>query len=609
MSRTKVRDIAFLSDLKCENVSLSATVGIPERIREIRCHGNEADGCGVNVDILTDHALMVAVGLVNGVPVAVVVKSLDTEGLEHAAGESEGGEVIVAATVERCGNVEHVGVAVGEFAVKVAVDYETEGGDVGLFVKGICDGAVAHAKIAVVVAPDLALHAVVQHRRIAPVCAQLSRERKGRDGALEAGQEAVVFKQTRLDLADAFLANFTRQHAMLNSVSGGSTDGLSHNAAGAHNTGCAECNVGAAYVASCEHKVVNVLGIEGTEGNTVGLGEAALLQMTLALSAHVEAAGQVVVDLPAAVRNCVGELTARLNVVLGDNVIANVSAAFALSGQEADKVELPVVCAVVALILDVIPNAKGDLEKLIASLFGVAKGINHTAKLNPIEVCVYLVKTFVGLEVHFFVCVICVRPDGRNVLYLVVGLVSLDHKAHAHGMAVRYLKAKLLAKGVLGLTAYHIFGVGDLCKNAVSRAIHENISFNGVPCVCGELESGYALDVTVGGVRIANGAVENKLDVGLGHHLAVKKGIPKGKISVFVAIHIIQQYFFHDACFLQITNSASGAGHPHSYLGGGISSQHGSVLDEDNARTASCGAECAKSTGETAAYDTNICLV
>ena len=199
-----------LSDFECENMCLGAAVGVPEGIRKIGCNGDETNGGGVNVDIFADHTLVVAVGLVNGVPVAVVVKCFNAEGLEHAAGESEGGEVIVAATVERCGNVEHVGVTVGELAVKVAVDYETEGGDVSLLVKGICDGAVAHAEIAVVVAPDLALHAVVQHRRIAPVCAQLSRERKGRDGALEAGQEAVVFKQTRLDLADSFLANLTR---------------------------------------------------------------------------------------------------------------------------------------------------------------------------------------------------------------------------------------------------------------------------------------------------------------------------------------------------------------------------------------------------------------
>ena len=126
MSRTKVRDIVFLSDLKCENVSLSATVCSPEGFGEIGVKRNKTDSGGVNVDILADHTLMVAVGLVNGVPVAAVVKCFNAEGFEHAAGESEGGEVIVAAAVQSGGNIEQKRVAVGEFTVQIAVNDKAE---------------------------------------------------------------------------------------------------------------------------------------------------------------------------------------------------------------------------------------------------------------------------------------------------------------------------------------------------------------------------------------------------------------------------------------------------------------------------------------------------
>ena len=326
--------------------------------------------------------------------------------------------------------------------------------------------------------------------------------------------------------------------------------------------------MGCADVASCEHKVVNVLGVECAERYAVRLSKTALLQMSFALRAHIEAAGQVVVYLPAAVSYGVGELTSCFNVVLRDYVIANVSAAFALSRQETDEIKLPVVSAVVALVFDVVPNAEGDLEQLVAGFFGVTQGIHHAAELYPIEVCVYLIETFVGFEVHFFVSVICVRPNGRYIFALVVGFVRLNHKTHSHSVLISHVETKLLAKGVLSLASNHIFGVGKLCEYTVARAINENVSLYGVPGVCGQLKTRDALYMIICALCVANRAVENQLNVGFSHHFTVKECIPKGKISVFVAMHIVKQYFFHDSGLLKIANTATRAGYPHSYFRG-----------------------------------------
>ena len=65
---------------------------------------------------------------------------------------------------------------------------------------------------------------------------------------------------------------------MLNGVGGCSTDSLTHNTAGAHNAGCAEGYVRCADVTSCEHKVINVLGVESAKRYAVRLGQTALLE-------------------------------------------------------------------------------------------------------------------------------------------------------------------------------------------------------------------------------------------------------------------------------------------------------------------------------------------
>ena len=81
------------------------------------------------------------------------------------------------------------------------------------------------------------------------------------------------------------------------------------------------------------------------------------------ISTALEAGRVVVVHGPAAVGHEVVEAAAGLDVVLGEDVVADVAAALALGGQELDPVQGPVGCFLLvrAAVLDVVPHAEGDL--------------------------------------------------------------------------------------------------------------------------------------------------------------------------------------------------------------------------------------------------------
>ena len=80
----------------------------------------------------------------------------------HTLREAEGGVVVIGTAEKGYRNIQHIGVALGVFAVKVAVNYETEVGKVRHLVECVCYGAVDHAPVAVVVSPYLAVNTVYE---------------------------------------------------------------------------------------------------------------------------------------------------------------------------------------------------------------------------------------------------------------------------------------------------------------------------------------------------------------------------------------------------------------------------------------------------------------
>ena len=107
-----------------------------------------------------------------------------------------------------------------------------------------------------------------------------------------------------------------------------------------------------------------------------------------------ESARMMVVDRPAAVCDGVIEFSAGKDIILVDDVIADISAAFPLAGQESDPVEHPVVRAVIAVVLHMIPYAESNLEQLVAHFLGVADAVLHAAQFYPVEVGVDGVQIF-----------------------------------------------------------------------------------------------------------------------------------------------------------------------------------------------------------------------
>ena len=192
--------------------------------------------------------------------------------------------------------------------------------------------------------------------------------------------------------------------------------------------------------------------------------------------------------------------------------------------------------------------------------------IRLAAELDPVEVCVYLVKAFVRLELHFLVGVIAVCPVGSGEGAGMIGLMRLYHKAHAHGLAVCLGKPERLAELRFCFASDHIFRIGKLGKNAVARAVDEYLCLYRAPCVGRELKSGHAFDPAVAALGGAAGAVEHKLDVLFGFYLAVKDRIPNRKVAVGVEVHIFKQEFLHNACLLEVAHARSRAGDPHPYL-------------------------------------------
>jgi hypothetical protein len=65
------------------------------------------------------------------------------------------------------------------------------------------------------------------------------------------------------------LSNATRRQAVLNRNGSCSTNSLTKQGAGRHNTSAAHCRMGSAYVLSCKKQIVDVGGIKAPVRNSI----------------------------------------------------------------------------------------------------------------------------------------------------------------------------------------------------------------------------------------------------------------------------------------------------------------------------------------------------
>ena len=297
--------------------------------------------------------------------------------------------------------------------------------------------------------------------------------------------------------------------------------------------------MGSADIASCKHQVIDIPGIQTTVRDAVGLTQAALLQVHT-LAGHGKATGQVVVDLPTAIGNGIVKVGMILHIMLRQDIVAYIAAAFPLAGQETDPFQLPVLCTVVAPVLDMVPCTEGDLQQLITNFFRIVDAVLHAAQLHPVEIGVDSVE-IMGLVVHLFVCLKGISPCRRGKGNGVICLSCLDHDAHAHGMVIGNLQTEFLTEFFLCFPSHAELGTGQTGQNTVAGAIDEDLCVYGMPGVCSQLEAVDADDVLTVHFCIAAGAVEHQVDVLFKTNHLIEDAVPDAEITLGVAIHILQK--------------------------------------------------------------------
>ena len=128
--------------------------------------------------------------------------------------------------------------------------------------------------------------------------------------------------------------------------------------------------MGRADVAPRKEEVLDVSRVKHAVGNAIWRGSRVERRGGFG-GRSLEAAGVVVIHRPASVGYRIVEFSAGFDIVFGQRVGTDISARLALAGQKAHPFKFPVLRMVVAVVLYVIPYAEGDLQKLVAQLFGV----------------------------------------------------------------------------------------------------------------------------------------------------------------------------------------------------------------------------------------------
>ena len=89
------------------------------------------------------------------------------------------------------------------------------------------------------------------------------------------------------------------------------------------------------------------------------------------------------VDRPASVGDPVLEEHGVLYVLLGQHVVSDEPTGLPLSGQHADPVKSPVLRAVIASVLNMIPHTERDPQQFVTDRLVVREGVEHAAPFDP----------------------------------------------------------------------------------------------------------------------------------------------------------------------------------------------------------------------------------
>ena len=431
--------------------------------------------------------------------------------------------------------------------------------------------------------------------------------RKAGGRAVHAGDEAAVLQQKGLQLVHILFRHVGGQAAAGNRHSRAGAACLTDDRAGAHHARGAHGHVRRADVAAGKHQVGHVDRVQAAEGNLIRrLG----LDVVRGIAHEFEAQRVMVVHRPAAVGNGVGEGVAFLQIALVEHVRALVAAALALAGQEADPLDLPVLHAVVALILDVVPHAVGNAQQFLIDGLRVADGIGFrlAAQLDPPEVHARA-DDVVILQVHALVVGIGVRPFRLDEGTRMIRLTGLDEDGRAHGSGIRRLRCAVLVKFSLTLASHAELRAGQGRQDAVAGCVDEQLCLHRVEGVAVQLPAGHGGDPAVRHLNAEAGGVQKQRQVGLVHGHLIKHRIPHGVVHRGIAVDVLHFGFHQQARFAVFLAGHHRAAHPHAHLAGGVAAQHGAVLHQQHLRAVARRRNGCVQAGKAAAHHAHVRLM
>ncbi len=321
------------------------------------------------------------------------------------------------------------------------------------------------------------------------------------------------------------------------------------------------------------------------------------------------------VDVPAAEGERVGVAGRGLEVGLGEDMVAEDAAGFALVGPEADEVE-PIsggFGAVCALILDVVPDAEELTEGFVADLFVVVDLVEGEADFDP-PVAAFELGVVAAGEVLF-----------GGELGGPLGGAEGDGAADVAGAEEERVTHLGLGGGgfggdgfVVGGAGFHapaVVGTGAVAEDAISCGINEERSGDQVLLFGAELVGVDAEDgAGVAHFHFAHGGIEEEGDVGFADDPFVEHQVPDGVHEAFdVGLVVADAFFdvelFEDAGFLAPDVVVGGDLRVEADFAGGVATEHGAFVDEGDADAVAGGGDGGAGAGDAAADDGEVELV
>ena len=255
------------------------------------------------------------------------------------------------------------------------------------------------------------------------------------------------------------------------------------------------------------------------------------------------------------------------------------------------------------MVLEVVPEAEGDLEELVPDLFRVADGVPVAAQfqipvvLEPVHLVVPggqrgVVRIGIG-------------PLGGDELLRRRRLPRLQDAAHAHGPAVRFILRQRFAELGLPFPAHAEPGAREGGEDAVSGAVGEKLRPDGVEGLRGQLPARDAEDPAVPALGALAGAVEKRGEIFLKSDLFEEDAVPHGVTGGRVAPEVFQPQFLDEARF----QTAGGAADPHAHFAGSVAARHGAFVHQQSSDAVPGGGDGGAHAGKAAPHHAEIHLV